>query len=257
MSSENKGDHDSLHQGETIESMRQSQQRGDNGRANLILQEELIPRCMRWVSNGRNIRWQDAQDIISQALEKVLDDLFSPKVSPEEASLHLKTALNTARAEHTRRLSAEQSFGDFEAYEAAFQLYEEVDLETLIEHEAEQTHREQHLMKVLDKLRGFMEISLERLSPRDYAILHDIYELGAVGMAKPTESSPLPDLKPGARRVATWRARQRFLGEMDQLLRNARQSLKDEAAVLEGVINLIEGGHLADALAMQQRQQPN
>jgi hypothetical protein len=91
--------------------------------------------------------------------------------------------------------------------------------------ESEQTSREQ--WKVLH---SFMELSLERLRPRDYAILYDYYELGAVGMAEPIESSPLTDLKPGARRVALWRARERFLGELDQILRDADQSLKGEAA---------------------------
>jgi hypothetical protein len=251
------GDHDSLHLGESIESMRQSLQLGDDAQADRVLQKELIPRCVMWVRHGRRISWQAAQDIVSQAFENVLDDLLSITVSPEEASLRLKTALNTARAEQVRRAAVEQSFGDFEPYEAAFRLYKEADFESLIDKEAEQAHREEHLLKVLEKLRGFMEISLEHLRPREYAILYDIYELGSIGMDDPVEPSPLPGLKPVARRVAIWRARRHFIEGLDQLLREACKSLKDEAAVLEGVTKLIEGGHLADALAVQHRGQTN
>lgn len=257
MTSETKGDHDSLHLGKEIQSMRQSQEAGDDAQAYAVLQDELIRRCTGWVRNGRHISWHAAEDIVSQALEIVLDDLFSPEVSPEDASRRLKTALNTARAEHVRRAGLEQSFGDFESYESAFRLYEEVDFAAQIDEETERTYREQHLMNVLDKLRGFMEISLERLRPREYAILFEVYDLGGVGMIEPTEPSPLPSLKPGARRVATWRARHKFLDELDRVIRDAYQTLQEEEAVLEGVIKLIEGGHLADALAVQQREQPN
>lgn len=252
MSSETKGDHDSLHVSDVIESMRQCLERGDEAQAYALLHQDLFPRSSRWVRNGRRISWHAAQDVVSQAVDSILPDLFSPTVSPEEASRRLKTALNTARAEHVRRAAREQSFGDFEPLQAALRLYEEVDPLEQIDQEAEQAHREQRLMEILSKLRALMEISLERLSPSKYAILHEIYDLGEVGMAKPVAPSPLSDLKPVARRVAVHRARRQFLDELDQILREACQSLKDEAAILEGVTKLIEGGHLADALALQQ-----
>ncbi len=256
MSNETKGDHDSLHLGETIESMRQKLLLDDVG-AYGVLRSELTPGCMRWVRYGRNIPWQDAEDIVAQAIERTLDHLLSDAVSPEEASLQLKTALNTARAEYLRRIKGEQGFGDYEKYEAAFQLYEEVDFTEQVDRENEENRREEHLLVVLESLRDYFDRTLGGLRPRDYAILHDLYNLGSIGMPEPFELSPMSALKPGARRVAVFRARKRFLDGLYQLLREDCQTLRDKAKILEDVMKLIDGGHLVDALAVQQRQQPN
>jgi hypothetical protein len=256
MTSETKGEHDSLHVSELIEALRLNWRLGDDAEADKIYRGELLPACRRWIKNGRSIPWQDAEDIASRAVELHLEDISSPSVPAEVASLRLKTALNTIRAEYMRRAAIEQGYGNFEAYEAAYRLYEEVDFEAHIDEEAEQARREQHLLKVVDRLHGYIEISLERLRPREYGILHDVYDLGEIGMAEPTEPSPLSDLKPGARRVAVCRARRRFLDELHGLLREACLSIRDEATVLEDVIRLIEGGHLADVLSVRRRQ-PN
>lgn len=253
----NSDGHDSLHVSEAIETMRLCLTLGDNAGASTVFRKELFPRCVRWVQSGRHIPWQDAQDIAARAIEHVMDDLRSPLVSPEQVSLNLKSKLNTFRAEYRRTVRFEQSFGDFEAYEVAFRLYKEADVTGEYGRESEYARREDHLLKIVAKLHGFLGIALEQLRPRDRAILLDLYGLHEIGLSKPAEPSPLPSLSAGARRVATHRARQQFLEKLVESLSQACNELKDEAKVLEDLIKLIEAGHLADVLALDRRQQPN
>lgn len=253
MSSETKSDHDSLHLGEAIETMRQALLLGNDAGADVVLRKTLYPHCISWVRSGRRIPRIDAEDIVAQAVGRALEDLLSPSVPPAEASRRLKTALNTARAEHVRRARVEQNFASFEQYEAAFKLYREVDSASRTSREEESIRCEQHLLEVLEKLQGFLEISLEQLRSRDYAILHDFYALGEIGMADPAEPSPLPGLKDGARRVAVCRARRNFLDRLERLFREAYESPEGEARILEDMIKLVEGGHLAEVFDVRRR----
>ncbi|HEY9420220.1 MAG TPA: hypothetical protein VIW92_02310 [Thermoanaerobaculia bacterium] len=205
--------------------------------------QALYLSCFSWVRKHReSLSAEDIEDIVNQALIETLDMLWSPEHSAEEVAGALQKALNRVRARSRRDVKRYQAYGMFEDYKQAFASFKEKDFSGTAE------EQEDHMLAVVKTLKGFLQLALENLNPRDYVLLYWAYRFDQVGFKPPVV--PLPDLLRKTRNVAMHRARKRFMAELESLLEAARQALDEDRLLIDDALKLMRTGLIGEVLVV-------
>jgi hypothetical protein len=186
----------------------------------------LHARCLAYVLDYRQYRHlltvDDGEEIVSQAVVEELRSLEDSQIGAEEVSVRFKRALNRVRARYVRE-SRRRAAG-------AVTLVAEDDILMAI-----------HYKDMARALSGYIGLAIEALRDRDRNLLIDSYGLERYGLAK-HGSSPV-FVKPGGHKVGLWRARKRFLRELQRLIEEA-SAVHQNLDLIRGLRILIESGAL-------------
>jgi hypothetical protein len=183
--------------------------------------QHLVARCIGYVLRHRRYGYtlspEDGEDIVAQALIDELHCIADPLMRVEEVSARLKRALNRVRAryvrEHGRTTQAQHPAVSCEDLMAAIELKEMARL-----------------------LREHIARAFEALGDRDRDLLIDCYRLEQLGFVK--KGLPLSFSTANAFKVALWRARQRFLTELERRLVSIQAYTGDPG--LAGIVRVVE-----------------
>lgn len=186
----------------------------------------LHARCLAYVLDYRQYRHvltvDDGEEIVSQAVVEELRSLEDPQIGAQEVSVRFKRALNRVRARYVRE-SRRRAAGV--AAPTA-----ENDILMAI-----------HYKEMARVLSGYIVLAIEALRDRDRNLLIDSYGLERYGLTK-RGSSPV-FVNPGGHKVGLWRARKRFLRELQQLTEEA-SAVHHNLDLIRGLRILIESGSL-------------
>jgi len=106
------------------------------------------------------------------------------------------------------------------------------------------------VLELLRKGWPYFELAWDRLSLRDRTLFHQIYGLGH----KPSAPADLTHLSKNAYNVAMYRARQRFLRSLREVLLDAfHHGANEDRLVLRELLAMIENNHLTDLLALSRQ----
>jgi hypothetical protein len=203
--------------------------------------------CCSWVRKHRGrLSARDVEDVVSQAIYETWDTLCSTDRSVEEVARALQKALNRVRARSKRDTSRYQAaYKVFDDYKKAAAAFREAEGDETGE-ELTPEEQEDHMLSVIRTLKGFLQLALESLSPREYVLLYWSYRFDQVGFKVP--SIPLPEHSKTTRKVAEHRARHHFLNELERLFEAARLVLDEDRLLIDDALKLVRTGLLRDAL---------
>jgi len=184
----------------------------------------LQSRCLAYVLDYRQYRHllsiDDGEEIVSQAVVEELRYIEDSLVGAEEVSIRVKRALNRVRARYVRECRRRTS-------DTAAPIASD-DILMAIQYK-----------EVARALRGYIGRAIDALRDRDRNLLIDSYGLERFGLVKRGLSPVFANA--GGHKVGLWRARQRFLHELQRLIEAANQNLD----LIRSLRILIESGGLA------------
>lgn len=200
--------------------------------------------CSFWLRRfGTGLSREDRMDIVAQALCDHIDALRpNSKVPLVEVPMLLQQSLNRLRARARRDVGKIVEYQVTDEVRESLDRYLETDPEAQLDARQTREQRGQRLLNTLFLLGKYIRLSVETLSPRDYAILHRLYKFDQFGLPAPTESlAPLSD---SARKVAVFRARHRFLRDLENLLDAAHKALSDDRQMVDDALRLVKSPEL-------------
>jgi hypothetical protein len=190
----------------------------------------LHARSLAYVLDYRQYRRlltvDDGEEIVSQAVVEELRSLEDSQIGAKEVSVRFKRALNRVRARYVRESRRRAAVAVAPAAED--------DVLMAI-----------HYKEMARALSGYIGLAIEALRDRDRNLLIDSYGLERYGLAK-RGSSPV-FMKPGGHKVGLWRARKRFLRELQRLIEEA-SAVNQNLDLIRGLRILIESGALVSRL---------
>jgi hypothetical protein len=182
-------------------------------------------------------------DIVAEALCEHIDALKpNAKVPLAEVPMLLQQSLNRLRARAQRDAFKTVEYQVTDEVRESLDRYLELDPEVQLEARETREQRGQRLLNALFLLRKYIRLSVEMLSPRDYAILYSLYKFDQRGLAAP--SGTIAPLSDSARKVAVFRARHRFLKNLEDLLDAAHQALSDDRQEVGDALRLVKSPEL-------------
>jgi hypothetical protein len=200
--------------------------------------------CDSWLRRfGTGLSRDDRMDIVAQALCDHIDALKpNSKIPLTEVPVRLQQSLNRLRARARRDAVRCVVYQVTDEVRESIDRYLETDLDEQLDARQAREQRAQRLFNVLFLLGKYIRLAVEMLSPRDYAILHRLYKFHQFGLPAPTE--PVEALSGSARKVAVFRARHRFLKDLENLLEAAHQALSDDRQQVEDALRLVRSPEL-------------
>ena len=200
--------------------------------------------CDSWLRRfGSGLSREERADIIHQSLCDLIDALKpNSKIPLGEVPMRLQKSLNRLRARAWREAAKNVEYQISDEIREALDRCLETDPEAQLDDRQTREQRAQRLFDVLFLLGKYIRLAVEMLSPRDYSILHSLYRLGELGLAAPTE--PPEPLSGSTLKVAMWRARHRFLHELESLLDAAHKALSEDRQQVEDALRLVRSPEL-------------
>lgn len=188
----------------------------------------LRSRCLAYVLDYRQYRHllsvDDGEEIVSQAFVEELDSLEDAKISAEEVSIRVKRALNRVRTRYVRERRR----------------HADATLLPIADSDADLLRAIQY-KEIARKLDRYISRAIAALRDRDRNLLIDVYGLERCGLLKRGPSPVFANA--GGYKVGLWRARQRFLHELQRLTEEASQ-LHQNLELIRGLHLLIDSGAL-------------
>lgn len=190
---------------------------------------QIFESCLRWARRRGNLPEEAYVDIVSESIAEELDTLRLRGLNADEVWKRLRRALDRHRKRAIRMRRREVELKDFNEALVAFNGVEaKIDAA--------------HMLEVTRLLRGFISLSLDSLSDRDYALLYERYNLQVYGINPREQMVSLEDLTPGARKTALSRARVHLLNELERRLAEAGTCLDKDRLVVRDALRLIRSG---------------
>jgi hypothetical protein len=191
--------------------------------------------CESWLRRfGAGLSVDDRKEIVDEAICDNIDALKpNSKIPVTGVPLRLQRSLNRLRSRARRQATKNFEYHVSDEVQMALDKY----METDIDQEIDAKRTQERLLAALFLIGKYVKLAVEMLSPRDYAILHHLYKFDRYGLKAPTH--PLGQLSESAHKVAVFRARHRFLAELDTLLDAAHQALSDDRQEVEDALKVV------------------
>jgi len=190
---------------------------------------QIYRACFLWVKKRGSLPTDVYLDIVSDSIVQELDALRLPDLDAAEVSKRLVRALDRNRKRAIRARRHEVELKDFNSALVAFN-----GVEAKIE--------AKHMFEVARVLKGFISLSLDSLSDRDYTLIYTRYDLETYGIKPRPQNVSLESLKPGARKTALSRARVRLLNELERRLSEAGSCLDEDRLAVRDALQLVRSG---------------
>jgi hypothetical protein len=178
----------------------------------------------------------DRKEIVDEAICDNIDALTpNAKIPVMQVPLRLQRSLNRLRSRIRRQAAKNVEYQVSDEVREAMVHYMET--ETDLDDEIDAKRTQERLLTALFLIGKYIKLAVEMLSPRDYAILHHLYKFDQYGLK--VASHPLEPLSESAHKVAVFRARHRFLAELEKLLDAAHQALSDDRQEVEDALKVV------------------
>jgi hypothetical protein len=207
---------------------------------NLEAYTRICKACESWLRRfGTGLSREDRMDIVAEAICDNIDALKpGSKIPITEVPILLQRSLNRLRSQAYRDAAKNCDYKVSDEVRTALDRYLETDVDEELDAKRSRELRKKRLLNALFTTGKYIKLAVEVLSPRDYAILHHLYKLDQFGLKAPTEPH-VGQLSESARKVAVFRARHRFLEELDKLLGAAHQALSDDRQEIEDALAVV------------------
>jgi hypothetical protein len=208
--------------------------------SNLEAYTRICRACESWLRRfGTGLSRDDRMDIVAEAICDNIDALKpNSKIPITEAPILLQRSLNRLRSQAQRTAAKKSEYKISDEVRIALDRYLKTDIDEELDDKRLREQREKRLLNALFTTGKYIKLAVEVLSPRDYAILHHIYKFDQFGLKEPAEQ-PAEQLSESARKVSVFRARHRFLEELEKLLDAAHKALSVDRQDVEDALKVV------------------